>query len=227
MTAELMSLILEPSVRTAETADDQGRSTPSGKREQTKAANRATILDAARAVFNELGYDTATVRDIIRRTGLSVGAFYNYYRSKEEVYEALADDGARRFRPILKAQHHPTADFSTYIRGAVTAYLQFVLDEEEAWQLSAPEGARNHPHLRMETPEMLAVYGEVKSAIADGIDRGLAPRVDADYLAAACISVAREIGERMLERRPVNVPAAAEFAVSLILGGLPALPQID
>ena len=50
---------------------------PVGKREQTKVANRAAILEAARQVFGELGYDVATVRDIIRRTDLSVGAFYN------------------------------------------------------------------------------------------------------------------------------------------------------
>src|SRR3954467_8601705 len=73
-----------------------------GKREQTKVANRQAILDAAREVFGELGYDQATVRDIIRRTGLAAGTFYNYYRSKEEVFTALADDGARRFAPILK-----------------------------------------------------------------------------------------------------------------------------
>ena len=77
MAAEVLTLS-----QTSPAAD----SPPAGKREQTKAANRAAILEAARAVFNDMGYDAATVRDIIRRTGLSVGAFYNYYRSKEEVY---------------------------------------------------------------------------------------------------------------------------------------------
>ncbi|HEX7945045.1 MAG TPA: helix-turn-helix domain-containing protein, partial [Phenylobacterium sp.] len=76
---------------------------PIGKREQTKVQNRLAILDAAREVFGELGYEAATVRDIIRRTGLAAGTFYNYYRSKEEVFAALSDDGARRFNPILKA----------------------------------------------------------------------------------------------------------------------------
>ena len=75
-----------------------------GKRERTKVANRQAILDAARAVFGELGYEAATVRDIIRRTGLASGTFYNYYKSKEEVFDALADDGARRFRPILRTE---------------------------------------------------------------------------------------------------------------------------
>src|SRR2546426_11957709 len=41
---------------------------PLGKREQTKARNRAVILAAARKVFGALGYEATTVRDIIRAT---------------------------------------------------------------------------------------------------------------------------------------------------------------
>src|SRR6202000_433727 len=101
-----------------------------GKREQTKLATRQAILDAARAVFREMGFEAATVRDIIRRTGLSVGAFYNYYRSKEEVFDALADDGARRFRSILQAQSARATDFESYLRAAVTAYFDFIVAEQ-------------------------------------------------------------------------------------------------
>jgi AcrR family transcriptional regulator len=196
-----------------------------GKREQTKAANRRAILDAARLVFAELGYESASVRDIIRRTHLSVGAFYNYYRSKEEVYEALSDDGARRFRPILQAQYEASADFETYIRRAIEAYYNFLVEEQEAVQ--PPSGPAAHPHVRIETPEMLAVFEQVKWSVSDVLERGHGPKVDLDYLAAACIAVAREVGELMLERRPIDVPAAAEFAVQLILGGLPALPRLE
>jgi AcrR family transcriptional regulator len=196
-----------------------------GKREQTKAANRRAILDAARLVFAELGYESASVRDIIRRTHLSVGAFYNYYRSKEEVYEALSDDGARRFRPILQAQYEASADFETYIRRAIEAYYNFLVEEQE--QVQPPPGPGAHPHVRIETPEMLAVFEQVKWSVSDVLERGHGPKVDLDYLAAACIAVAREVGELMLERRPIDVPAAVEFAVQLILGGLPALPRLE
>ena len=41
------------------------------------------------------------MRDIIRRTGLSVGAFYNYYRSKEEVAEWRARDPIPAFGELL------------------------------------------------------------------------------------------------------------------------------
>ena len=200
---------------------------PAGRRERTKVANRQAILAAARAVFAELGYDAATVRDIIRQTELSVGAFYNYYRSKEEVYEALADDGARRFRPVLRAAFEQADDFESYLYAGVGAYYRFLVFEEEAWRVSRPPGEAHPPVLMGESPEMRAVFEEVKSSIARVIERGLAPRVDAEYLAAACIAVAREVGEKMIERRPVDVDGAVAFAVRMILGGLPALPRLE
>jgi len=196
-----------------------------GKRERTKVANRQAILDAAREVFGELGYEAATVRDIIRRTGLASGTFYNYYRSKEEVFEALADDGARRFRPILRQQFEAAEDFASYLRGAVNAYFEFVANEHESWQARRPAGERQ-PHMQVETPEMHRVFEEVRDSFAAVMERGDAPHVDADYLAAASIAIAREIGQQMLERRPIDTRGAAEFAVNLILGGVNALPRL-
>src|SRR6478609_9359197 len=102
---------------------------PVGKREQTKVQNRQAILDAAREVFGELGYEAATVRDIIRRTGLAAGTFYNYYRSKEEVFAALADDGARRFAPILKGLRGAGGPLDSFVRDAIGAYFEFMADE--------------------------------------------------------------------------------------------------
>src|SRR3569832_1887617 len=98
----------------------------SGKRDQTKVATRQAILDAAREVFGELGYETATVRDIIRRTGLAAGTFYNYYRSKEEVFAALSDDGARRFSPVLKALRAEGLGFEVFVEKAIAAYFEFI-----------------------------------------------------------------------------------------------------
>ncbi|MFX8766380.1 TetR family transcriptional regulator, partial [Acinetobacter baumannii] len=96
--------------------------------------------------------EAATVRDIIRRTALSVGAFYNYYRSKEEVYEALAADGARRFKPILRAEYDKATDFDSFLRAAISAYFRFSLTEHEAWQAMGHAADRSHPHIRVEGP---------------------------------------------------------------------------
>ena len=194
-----------------------------GKRERTKVANRQSILDAARAVFGELGYEAATVRDIIRRTGLASGTFYNYYKSKEEVFDALADDGARRFRPILRAESDRAADFESFLRGAVRAYFEFLEGEHESWRVNRPAG-EVFPHARA-TPEIQAVFDEVHAALAKVLEHDHAPAVDLDYFAAACIAIAREVGDKMLERRPIDTKGATAFAVTMILDGLRGLPK--
>jgi len=195
---------------------------PVGKREQTKVQNRLAILDAAREVFGELGYEQATVRDIIRRTGLAAGTFYNYYRSKEEVFAALADDGARRFAPILKALR-AKGGFDSFVRDAIFAYFEFMADEHISWAARRPAG-EPLVHIQGETPEMAAVFAEVKDAIEDAISEGHGPAADTEYMAAACIAVAREVCDRMLARRPIDTAAAADFAVQMILSGIKGLP---
>lgn len=195
---------------------------PIGKRERTKLANRQAILVAARRVFAQMGYEATSVRDIIRGTELASGTFYNYFRSKEEVFEALADDGARRFKPILRAAREQASSFRDYLNGALRAYLNFIVED------NALEGRpieERRPHVRMDTPEMMAVYQEVRQGLEDAIARGAAPKVDADYLACACIGIAQEVGAAMLRRSPPNIDAAAEFAAGLILKGLEGAPR--
>jgi len=190
---------------------------PIGKRERTKAANRQAILAAARKVFAQLGYEGATVRDIIRGTDLASGTFYNYFRSKEEVFEALADDGAARFKPILRQARERANSFEDYLRTAFGAYFHFVVQENRIEGRPIDE---RQPHVRTDTPEMIAIYEEVRSGLEDAIQRGFAPRLDAEYLAYSCIGIAQEVGRAMMRRQPLDADAATEFAVALVLRGL-------
>lgn len=196
-----------------------------GKRAQTKLQNRQAILTAAREVFAELGYDAASVRDIIGRTGLASGTFYNYYRSKEEIAQAIASDAATRLRPILRAHREQAADFASYLIGIIRVYFRFIVDEQMALRTTRPLAER-HPRVRAQTPAVAAVYEEVRSSIEVVMQRDPVLRVDVDYLTAAVIGIAREIGERMLAREPLDIDGAAAFAANLILRGLPAVPRI-
>jgi AcrR family transcriptional regulator len=81
------------------------------------------------------------------------------------------------------------------------------------------------PHMPVQTPEMERVFEEVRDAFSRAIEHGGAPRVDADYLAAACIGLAREVGQKMLARRPIDPAAATDFAVALILRGTAGLSE--
>ena len=190
-----------------------------GKRARAKAANRQAILDAARRVFARLGVDAATVRDIIRETDLAAGTFYNYFRSKEEVFEALASDSTRRFRPLLKEVRETADDFEAYIRAAYRAYFQFIFDEnDEAIRAGLPHLALIG--VRVDTPEMKAVVQEIRSDIEAHFDPSDVATVDVEFLTAAAVGIAREMGDHMLQRRPIDVDGATEFATRLLLSGI-------
>jgi AcrR family transcriptional regulator len=55
------------------------------------AVRRAELLDTAERLFFERGYEPTSVNDIIVAAGVSKGAFYHYFPSKEAVLEAVAD----------------------------------------------------------------------------------------------------------------------------------------
>src|ERR1700741_2741139 len=102
------------------------RAAAPGKREQTKAQNRQMILDAARGVFAELGYGAATVRDIIRATPLASGTFYNYFKSKEEIYQAIRDEVALAIRPRLRDERRQARSVEEFITNTFRTFFEFI-----------------------------------------------------------------------------------------------------
>jgi AcrR family transcriptional regulator len=65
---------------------------PIGRRAATKARTRRALLDAARRVFAERGYGPASVEEIARTAGVSVGSVYVHFASKEALFTALVED---------------------------------------------------------------------------------------------------------------------------------------
>ena len=199
-------------------ADIEADAPTSGKRANTKAANRRAILTAARRVFALIGYEATTVRDIIRETNLASGTFYNYFKSKEEVFQAIAEDSTYRFRAHLSDVRARTNSLEDYIEHAFRAYFSFIAREnEEAIKAGAPHLALMG--VRVDTPEMLAVAGEVRADLEQTLAGETAAGLDLEYLTAAAIGIAREMGDYMLQRRPVDVEGATRFASGLVLAG--------
>jgi AcrR family transcriptional regulator len=188
------------------------------RREITKAQNRETILVAAKAVFAQMGFAAATVRDVIRATPLASGTFYNYFKSKEEVYQALRDDRALAARPRLRAARQAAATAEEFLSSGFRTFFLFVL-ENRAEVAPAVEASR----IRMDSPEVLVGFAELREDISSAIARGLLPTMDADFLSAALTGVAFELAERV--KAGADVEAATRFATAIFLGGIPALPR--
>jgi len=66
-----------------------------------KEEAKSRILDAANKVFAEKGYHEATMDDIAKHLGVSKGAIYLYFSSKEDLFEAMCKTAPQAFKEIL------------------------------------------------------------------------------------------------------------------------------
>lgn len=66
----------------------------------TTTLNR--IHCAAKKEFYEKGYKTSSLRNIVKNAGMTTGAFYGYYRSKEELFSALVEPHYNHFLNMFK-----------------------------------------------------------------------------------------------------------------------------
>jgi AcrR family transcriptional regulator len=195
-----------------------------GRRERTKAQNRTAILEAARVVFAELGYDAAGVRDVIRRTDLASGTFYNYFPDKESVFRAVLDESAQEVRRRLRDVRSGARTLETFVGDAYRAWFEFLVEDQLMFEL-----------LQRNAGTIRALFGDpilgagVKDLLDDlrvAIKRGDVPALDADYMAGAMAGVALELGVRMAERDPPDIDGAARFATELFLGGIARLGRV-
>jgi AcrR family transcriptional regulator len=84
------------------------------------AARRQQILDAARTRFIRNGFHQTSMQDVIAEAGLSVGAVYRYFKSKNEIVEAIAEQYATQIGETLEALvADPRRSLADVMRGAI------------------------------------------------------------------------------------------------------------
>ena len=68
------------------------------------------ILDAAQRLFLEKGYENTTIQDIVNELGgLTKGAVYHHFKSKEEIMEAVNDRMFSRTTPLRRCRNAATS----------------------------------------------------------------------------------------------------------------------
>jgi AcrR family transcriptional regulator len=193
---------------------------PPGKRERTKQANRAAILVAARAVFAEIGFGAASVRDIVRRTELATGTFYNYFPDKESVLRALLEETAGEARVRVRAARREGETLEAFVRDGFRAYFDYLLED----RLTSEMLSRNAGTIRamFDEPSLVAGTEELAEDLRAGVAAGVIPDHDVEYMAASMVGAAFEIGARMLDSDVPDPARATEFVSGLFIAGLSA-----
>ena len=58
------------------------------------------ILESGKRMFLEKGFKSAPLRTIVKNAGYTLGAFYGYYKNKEDLFYALTDETARGLKKL-------------------------------------------------------------------------------------------------------------------------------
>ncbi|HTF45926.1 MAG TPA: TetR/AcrR family transcriptional regulator [Pseudonocardia sp.] len=69
--------------------------------EQTRATRRRHILTSAWACFSRNGFQATSMDEVIAATGMSSSAVYRYFRGKDELIDATAEEGLAHVRNIF------------------------------------------------------------------------------------------------------------------------------
>ena len=192
----------------------------SGRRAVKRKNNRDAILDAARDVFAEIGYGGTTVRDIIRRTNLASGTFYNYFDSKEAVFNALSDEIGTELRQLLRDVRQRATSFDGFIEAMFLTYFSYYAKNRENYMLTRSNRGRDGMNEVMQGPQVRAGLAELSDDIRQAIAEGVIPQLDVEFLTASLGGVAFSILDEMMEREPLDPEAAAQFATRLFMTGV-------
>jgi len=194
---------------------------PKGKRELNKEANRAAFLDSARRCFVEFGYEAVTIRDVIRRSGLAAGTFYNYFPDKESLFRALVDSRLSKLQANIHLARQDARDPESFFYGSFLAALREARADPEFFELMF----RNEPVLRALYNNNVfgLIMQSLKADLQEAIVRGLVPELDVDALTAISFGAGYELVRLVTEQPKRDLEQTARFVTGLFLQGLPTL----
>lgn len=91
----------------------------SARRSYAPAQTRQVLLDSALELFGAKGFHTTTVQEIVEQAGLTKGAFYHHFASKEDVLRLIHDEFLRVQHEALDRILSETDDPSEQLREIV------------------------------------------------------------------------------------------------------------
>ena len=103
------------------THDAESETPRLNRRQAAKVRTRQKVLDAARALFAERGYEPATIRDIAKGAGMSTGAVFANFQDKAELFEAVLSEDLAKLAETLRTAAAAETSLRARLLAALTA----------------------------------------------------------------------------------------------------------
>jgi len=171
-------------------------------------ATRQRIVDAAVSLFSEKGYGETGLADVLQRAGVTKGAFYYHFDSKDELAAAVIDQFQATIREAFRKTVDPPAApaLENIIRGTFT--VAWLIETDPAVrvgnELSQSLGQISEAGSRVFQQTTVAFVDEVKKAFAAGDIRNDADPDDVGEViwigVIGCQFLSAAIGDSLVDR---------------------------
>ena len=202
------------------------------KKERVAVRNMVRILEAVFALAQEKGFQTMTLRDLSRKSGLSMGALYSYFPGKEDLRSMILRQGVAYTRNVILEQTRDCGSPAERLEKAMETHLYltevlgplFYFAYMEASSLSRREK-------RSAMEDELATEQIFLDILREGVDRGDFQCPDAELVAALIKAVLQDwyLKRWKYKRKGITVEGYARFVVAFVLsrltkaqGGIPS-----
>ncbi len=101
-----------------------------GKRELQKQQVRERLLAEALYLFSEQGLEKTTVSDIVDRTGIARGTFYNYFTDINSLFDALIESLNIRVKESIQQARIQSDNVYDYLYNTFKNYFDLIGTEE-------------------------------------------------------------------------------------------------
>jgi len=199
--------------------------TISSRKERQKEELKAKILQTAKALFMERGYEETSIRNIAERIEYSPTTIYLYFKDKDDIFYALHREGFvllnQYFRPLGLVE-----DPFERLKAISKAYVTFALENGEFYDLMfiirSPMNALQKEEKAEEWEEGDRAFGFLVNTIQECIAKGYFKGMNAEVLAFTTWSMVHgicslEIRGRCSVVSKVNQPDLAIHATNMVV----------
>src|SRR4051812_30622725 len=136
---------------------DDGHPAPRRTQAERREATRGALLQAARELFSTKGFTGAGREEIVQRAGVTRGAMYHHFESKEDLFRAVYEQCEHEVMGRVATAAMVTTDPREQLRLGALAWLEFAADPSIAriCLLDAPSVLQ--PEVRRELSERYGV----------------------------------------------------------------------
>ena len=194
--------------------------------EEQKQANYERILQAAAALFADKGYHGTSMNDIVERSGLSKGAIYGHFESKEHLFLTLQERqlvmDLDQIKRVFSAEDSATEKLKKSVDAVFTSMCECPRDACRImleFYVAASRMESLQPRL---DDYYSAVNGFVAEIIKEGISNGeFRPDIDVEAISTICLAVLNGLQfYRATAGRGFDLEKTKAALITLILEGI-------